>query len=221
MGPLGGAQDTDRTRNNKFYGVVVGIVTNILDPENLGRVKLRFPWLAADQESDWARIANLLAGNGYGSWFMPEVGAEVLVAFEHGDIRFPYVLGMLWNGADRPPQPKSTDKKEHDKVIKTRLGSLLVFGENDSNKQYHYIQQKVPASQDCAVQLDANAEILISGNKVKIKGETEVTIEAPTINIKADMLKCEGSTSVEIKGAKIDVKADGMLTLKGATVNIN
>jgi uncharacterized protein involved in type VI secretion and phage assembly len=120
-------RSSDREKENRFFGVVVGIVTNVDDPDDLGRVKVKFPWLADDQESYWARISNLLAGNGYGSWFLPAVGTEVLVAFEHGDIRFPYVLGMLWNGQDKPPQPKSDDDKEHDKVIKTAQKNLLTI----------------------------------------------------------------------------------------------
>ena len=103
------AQYTLAEASGRIYGVVVGIVTaNQGDPDGLGRVKVRFPWLASDAESAWARIATLMAGNKRGSFFLPEVEDEVLVAFEHGDLRYPYILGALWNGKDKPPDTNKT-----------------------------------------------------------------------------------------------------------------
>jgi uncharacterized protein involved in type VI secretion and phage assembly len=93
---------------SKVYGVVVGIVQSVDDPLKIGRVQLHFPWLSDDSQSQWARVATLMAGPDRGSWFMPETGDEALVAFEHGDVEHPFVLGFLWNGKDRPPQ---TDTK--------------------------------------------------------------------------------------------------------------
>src|SRR5438067_2533748 len=88
---------------SKIYGVVVGLVVNNRDPEGLGRVKVMFPWLDDSCESWWARIAFTMAGPGRGFWWIPEVNDEVLVCFEHGDVRFPYIIGGLYNGQDRPP----------------------------------------------------------------------------------------------------------------------
>src|SRR4029450_10081092 len=82
----------------RFYGVAIGIVTNNQDPENLHRVKLRFPWLDGATESHWARVATPMAGNKRGLYFLPEVDDEVLVAFEHGSIDFPYVMGSVCDG---------------------------------------------------------------------------------------------------------------------------
>ncbi|MBV8281692.1 MAG: hypothetical protein JO347_06450 [Candidatus Eremiobacteraeota bacterium] len=84
-------------------GVVIGLVTNVKDPEKNGRIKVHFPWLDDNHETDWIRIATMMGGNGRGSFFMPEVNDEVLVAFDHGDARFPYVIGFMWNGQDAPP----------------------------------------------------------------------------------------------------------------------
>src|SRR5215510_12918555 len=96
-------QATLMTATGRVYGVVIGTVTDNKDPGGLGRVKLRFPWLVEDDESDWAPLATLMAGNQRGSFFLPEVDDEVLVAFFHGDPRYPFVLGSLWNGQDKPP----------------------------------------------------------------------------------------------------------------------
>jgi uncharacterized protein involved in type VI secretion and phage assembly len=115
--------------DGRVFGVVVGVVTNNQDPDKLGRVKVRFPWLSQDDESYWARIAVLMAGNNRGAWFLPEVDDEVLVAFEHGDVRMPYVLGALWNGVDAPPRDNS-DGKNNQRVIRSRSGHELVFNDD-------------------------------------------------------------------------------------------
>jgi hypothetical protein len=78
-------------------GLVCGVVTNLRDPDKKGKVKIALPWLAPDFETDWARVVQLTAGPRTGAMFMPEVGDEVLVGFEYGDMRRPYVLGGLVN----------------------------------------------------------------------------------------------------------------------------
>jgi uncharacterized protein involved in type VI secretion and phage assembly len=107
---------------SQVNGVVVGLVTNVNDPEKLGRIRVAFPWLDASYESEWIRIATMMAGSGRGSFFMPEVNDEVLLAFEHGDSRFPYVIGFLWNGKDKPPT-------EHvrDRMLKSKNGHTIRF----------------------------------------------------------------------------------------------
>ena len=93
-----------RSRTNRVYGVVSGIVTDNHDPEGRARVKINFPWLAEHAESDWAKVASLMAGKDRGTCFLPEVGDEVLVAFERGDLDHPFIVGYLWNGVDVPPE---------------------------------------------------------------------------------------------------------------------
>ena len=66
-------------------GVVIGLVVDVDDPEGLGRIKVSFPWLSDDNQSQWARLSRLMAGNDYGTWFMPEVDDEVLLALEVRD----------------------------------------------------------------------------------------------------------------------------------------
>ena len=85
--------------------MVNALVSNIDDPDELGRMKVTFPWLGDKSESHWARVAVPGAGNERGVLIMPEVGDEVLVAFDHGDPRLPYVIGGLYNGKDKPAVP--------------------------------------------------------------------------------------------------------------------
>lgn len=118
--------DQDKVnQKDRLYGVVIGIVTNNEDPANLGRVKVKFPWLSDDNESDWARVAVLMAGESRGTWFPPQIDDEVLVAFQHGDIRFPIVLGALWNGKDIPPT-SDTDVIQ----VVDKHGNMIELNEN-------------------------------------------------------------------------------------------
>ena len=87
--------ETRQAIANRIQGVVIGIVTNNQDPEELNRVRVKFPWLSQNDESYWARIATSVMEAKQQDYQLPEVGSEVLVAFEHGDVRFPYILGVL------------------------------------------------------------------------------------------------------------------------------
>ena len=106
----------------KVEGVAIGIVTNVDDPEKQGRIKVTMPWLSGENETDWIRIAALMAGNDRGSLLLPEVGDECLLSFDHGDTRFPYVVGFLWNGQDKPPSDDVRDRK-----IKSKNGHQIRF----------------------------------------------------------------------------------------------
>ena len=115
--------------------IVIGIVTNNVDPDNWGRVKVKFPWLDEQKESFWARLASPMAGAGRGFHFLPEVNDEVLVAFEHGDIRRPYILGALWNGKDAAVEKNNVavvgGKVVH-RTIKTRIGHTILLDDTDN-----------------------------------------------------------------------------------------
>ena len=84
-------------------GVVNGVVKSVDDPDQQGRVQVSFPFLGGQNDSTWAPVATLMSGGNRGSWFMPEVGDEVLVAFSQGDVEHPFIIGFLWNGQDKPP----------------------------------------------------------------------------------------------------------------------
>jgi uncharacterized protein involved in type VI secretion and phage assembly len=113
----------------RMPGVVVAIVRSLDDPRGEGRIQLEFPWLAESETSSWAPIAAPMAGSKRGAFFMPEVDDEVLVAFEHGDFEHPFVVGFLWNGADKPPE---TDPKN--RVILTPGGHTVRL-EDGTNKK--------------------------------------------------------------------------------------
>src|SRR5688572_28993399 len=106
-------ESRSRSTDQRYYGVAEAIVTDVNDPEQEGRVKLKYPLFDDNTVSDWARVRQLYAGKGYGTFFIPEVDDEVLVAFVHGDMKMPIVLGGLYNGSDKPSmfRDDSTDPK--------------------------------------------------------------------------------------------------------------
>jgi phage protein D len=86
-------------RPPRIPGVCCGVVTNNNDPQQKGQVKIALPWLSPDYESDWSPVVQFGAGKLSGAMFLPEVGDEVLVGFEFGDPRRPYVLGGIVNSS--------------------------------------------------------------------------------------------------------------------------
>jgi uncharacterized protein involved in type VI secretion and phage assembly len=117
---------------SRIYGVVTGIVEDVDDPVGEGRIRVRFPWLPGENQSYWAPVATLMSGNGRGSWVMPEVGDEALVAFEQGDVNHPFVLGFLWNGRDRPPNDEQTVSIRR---LKTVSGHVLEFDDRPGQEK--------------------------------------------------------------------------------------
>src|SRR5262245_20154196 len=114
-------------------GVSVALVVDNRDPENLGRVKVWLPWTDGEARVEaWARVATLMAGNNRGAWFIPDVNDEVLVAFERGDVRRPYVIGGLWNSSGRPPA--TMDANNTKKLLRTR-GGLQIALEDRSGQE--------------------------------------------------------------------------------------
>jgi uncharacterized protein involved in type VI secretion and phage assembly len=220
------------SRAGKVYGVVVGVVTNNQDPEKMGRVKMRFPWLNDTDESNWARVATMMAGQDRGSWFLPEVGDEVLVAFEHGDVQFPYVVGALWNGVDTPPRDNA-DGKNNERVIKSRSGHELIFGDEDGKEK---VEIKTKAGHQLLLDDTSGSEMITivdksgnnkieldtAANSIAITAQTKISLKATDIEITADSgLKMKGAQVEITADADLKVQSSAMLTLKGSLVKIN
>ncbi|UVI27385.1 phage baseplate assembly protein V [Paenibacillus spongiae] len=208
---------TGNSGGEQLHGVANAIVTNNQDPEHMGRVKLRFPWRKGEDESHWARVATLMAGNGRGTYFLPEVGDEVLVAFEMGNIDHPYVIGAIWNGQDNPPN-KNGDGDNNIRTIKSRSGHELTF--DDTNGQEKVTLQTKGGHQIVLDNTSGSEKIEIvdhtGSNKIKMDSvQKEIHIEsAMRLNLKSQMIEISADTTLTIK-------AGATLTLQGAMVNIN
>jgi uncharacterized protein involved in type VI secretion and phage assembly len=205
--------DEEIARSGRIAGVVIGIVTNNKDEEGMGRVKVRVPWLSESDESNWARVAAPMAGKERGAYFLPEVDDEVLVAFEHGDLRFPYVLGALWNGQDKPPADNS-DGKNNLRLIKSRSGHTIKLNDEDGKETIEIIDK----SEKNSIVIDT------AKNSITITSEKDITLSATKGTIKLDAKNFEIKSSAASKiesGANLDVKAGGKMKIKGSTVDIN
>jgi uncharacterized protein involved in type VI secretion and phage assembly len=198
---------------SRIQGVVVGVVTNNEDPDGLGRVKVKFPWLSESDESHWARLATPMAGQERGLYFLPEVDDEVLVAFEHGDVRFPYVLGALWNGQDAPPA-QNDDGKNNLRLIKSRSGHVIRLNDEDGKETIEIIDK----SESNSIVIDT------AENTIAITTDKDILLTASQGAIKLEAQDIEINSSADTKitaGAGMDVEASGTMNVKGATVNIN
>lgn len=244
--------------NSRIYGVVTGLVEDLKDPLNLGRVKVIFPWLAEQKEetahiedgearthSYWARVATLMAGKRRGMFIIPEVGDEVLVAFEHGQLDRPVVIGMLWNKEDPPPEKMDAAGKNDIRSIHTRSGHQVVFDDSDdqpsilivdkTGKNRIFIDSK---ENRMAIEVQGDLTITVGG-KLAITAQTGITIESSAdisakaqanLNLEAtaafgakgaSKAALESSGQTEVKGTAVSVNGSGITEVKGGLVKIN
>jgi uncharacterized protein involved in type VI secretion and phage assembly len=153
-------------------GVIPATVVDLDDPENLGRIRVQFSWMSSGEPvSNWARIAVPMAGPERGIQFMPEVGDEVLVAFERGQREFPYILGFLWNGQDRPVEAEEHQKR----TIRTVSGHELEFDDTDGSEKISLrFKGKSPSIElredKLRIEFDGNNFIELDDSEVTIVG---------------------------------------------------
>ena len=189
----------------RWYGVAPALVTDIKDPDGQGRVKVKLPWSpdaggGAGYEA-WARLATLFAGKDRGSWFVPDVDDEVLIAFEHGDPRRPYVLGGLWNGSDKAPESMDGGGRNNKKVLRSRNGVKITLDDQDGQES---LKLETPGGQKFTLK-DGPGAVSIedsNGNSVKLEtsgitvtASAKVTINASQVAISAGMVTVDAGMS--------------------------
>ena len=226
---------TPMAHKDRFYGVAVGVVTNNQDPDNMHRVKVRFPWLGDDVESNWARVAAPMAGKDRGAYFLPEVDDEVLIAFEHGQVDHPYVVGSLWNGKDEAHE-SNTDGENNNRTIKSRSGHVLRFHDKSGAEKIEIISQSGHQLRLSDKSGNETIEIIDKSGSNKIIIDTAkntISIEATsdiTIKSSTGKLTMQAASGIEIKSqagvniqaaASMDLKAGAQVTVKGAIIQLN
>jgi phage baseplate assembly protein V len=204
---------TPLARNDRVYGVVVGVVTNNQDPDNMHRVKVRFPWLSNDVESNWARVAAPMSGKDRGAYFLPEVDDEVLVAFEHGQVDHPFVVGCLWNGKDGAPESNADGENNH-RTIRSRSGHVLRFNDKSGNETIEIIDKT-----------GSNKIVIDSANNsITIEAKSDITIKSATgkLTMEANGIEMKSQMGVSVEAAmNMDLKANAIVTVKGAMIRLN
>ena len=210
-----------KTSGSNAYGVEIGIVTNVKDPDKAGRVKICLPRLPGKPETDWCRVAQPSAGDGRGFYWLPHVNDEVLVAFERGQANRPYVIGSLWNGKDKPMKDAYTDENTN-VMIQTRSGhQIMLYDKNGEEKIT--IGDK---SGKRTVTFDVkNKKFLIEAKEgdVELHAEKKIMIDCEDLEIKTSKTgKIDiGSTfDLNVKD-KASIKAGPQLNIKASRVNIN
>ena len=188
----------------RWYGVFPALVLDIKDPDNQGRVKITLPWSPDAQGGRyeaWARLATLFGGNNRGSWFVPDVDDEVLVAFEQGDARRPYVLGGLWNGRDQAPEAMDGAGNNYKKVLRSRNGVKVTLDDQDGQEK---LLLETPGGQKITLKDGPGAVEIIdsNGNSIKLEAagitvtaSAKVTVNASQVAISAGMVTVDAAMS--------------------------
>jgi len=188
----------------RWYGVFPAQVIDIKDPDNQGRVKITLPWspdAKGGRYEAWARLATLFGGNNRGSWFVPDVDDEVLVSFEQGDARRPYVLGGLWNGRDKAPESMDSAGNNYKKVLRSRNGVKITFDDQDGQEK---LICETPGGQKITLK-DGPGTVDIedsNGNSVKLEpagitvtASAKVTINASQVAVSAGLVTVDAAMS--------------------------
>jgi uncharacterized protein involved in type VI secretion and phage assembly len=202
-----------QNQSNQFYGLTIGIVTNNKDEEGLARVKVKFPLLSDNDESFWARVVTPMAGEKCGIYFLPEVGSEVLVAFAHGNIASPYILGSLWNGVDKPPEFNS-DGKNDKRIIKSRSGHTILLDDTPDSEKIEVIDKSLKNS----------VVINTKDNSISITADADISINSQNGKLKLSARSIEINSQAEMKitaQQNMDLQAGPVMNIKGNMVNIN
>lgn len=206
--------------------LAIGIVTDNKDPDKLGRVKVRYPLLNDEVESGWARIAWGAAGAERGVVALPHVNDEVAVGFEHGDVRRPVIVGVLFNGVDKPGADlvKATSslaaRLPRDLDVATKEKTLLTSGKDITVKSEQGMFD-LAASKDVKLVSSAGGTITIeTAGQIKASGKQGVEIAAsgPLKITSTAPVTVESNAALQLKGSVVQVQASGVLQLSGATV---
>jgi uncharacterized protein involved in type VI secretion and phage assembly len=227
---------SEEHNGSKIDGVVVGIVTNLNDPESLGRIKVKFPWMpefkSAEMESSWARVATIGGGKDRGIIFLPEVNDEVLVSFEGGDISLPYIVGVLWNNRDRPPKEQILDpakKLVNQRIIRSRSGHVVVLDDTKGQEKITITDKtnknfiEIDSVKNSMLFKTAGDFTIDAGGKFTVKSKLDLLMDSKakaTMNAVGNMVfDSKAGAQMKAMTAMLDLKP-AAAALKGTKVDI-
>ena len=230
------------TLERMLEGLTIGLVTQLEDPDKLNRVKVTFPYLSDSEESAWARVMQPGGGKGRGWTVLPEVGDEVLVGFEHGDIDHPFVLGGLTNGKDTAAYTAGDGDQLLNggevvgRTFTSRLGHEIFIADGSADDK-QFIKMKTAGDEATlnlaktqvdliatttpltiknnkgSIEIDEDGNITIKGAKITLQGTGDITVDGKTnVNVKAG-----AGAKVEATAA-LDLKSKAPATLESAAI---
>ncbi len=182
----------------RFHGLYPALVEDLVDPEGLGRIRVRFPGFGeAAGVSAWATLLTPYADQDQGLEILPEVDSQVVIAFEAGDPARPYILGACWNG--RAALPEAAQAANNLRSLKTRAGSLLQFDDAEgaarvtlSMRSGHRLVLD-DAAQSVTVQHANGSSIVINAaGQVSVTANSTVEVNASAVNLRAPVVTCDG-----------------------------
>jgi uncharacterized protein involved in type VI secretion and phage assembly len=182
-----------------YFGVYPAVVTDLVDPERLGRIEVRFPWLGEDGDRDvraWATLCTPYADDQQGLEILPEVDSQVVVAFEAGNLRRPYIVGAAWNGTARLPQ--DAERSNDLRLLRSRADSRLEFDDAAGGAKVRVTMasghQVVldDAAQEVTVRHAAGCTVKLTATAVEVNANVSLNITAPMVKVDAAMSTFSG-----------------------------
>jgi uncharacterized protein involved in type VI secretion and phage assembly len=209
-----------RPASGQMPGVVEAIVLDNVDPDQLGRIKVKFPILPDAPESYWARLVMPMAGRERGWMTIPEIDDEVLVAFVHGDFNHAIVLGSLYNGVDTPPYANE-DTENNLRVFQSRSGHRMTFDDTEGAERMELILH----NEEIRVIWDSTEKVLsvYSGKDIIVEAVETISFKCKDFILEAtNSISFDSGTTTEITtGTSCEVDGGTSLTLSAAMTNIN
>jgi uncharacterized protein involved in type VI secretion and phage assembly len=209
-----------RAVSGQMPGLVEAIVVDNVDPERLGRVRVRYPSLPDEPESYWARLVMPMAGRNRGWMTIPEIGDEVLVSFMHGDITHAIVVGSLYNGVDRPPYANE-DEQNNLRVFQSRSGHRVTFDDTQGAERIELVTH----NQEIRVEWDAANKVLAvyCGGDIVVQAKDHIDVSCTTFSLTAtEAVEIGAANSMVIDaGALAGVLAGSQVQITAPDVRIN
>jgi uncharacterized protein involved in type VI secretion and phage assembly len=196
----------------RYFGLYPAIVTDLVDQDSLGRIEVKFPWLgeAGADVRAWATLLTPYADDDQGFEMLPEVDSQVVVGFEAGNLRRPYIVGACWNGqVSLPESPQASNNK---RLIKTRAGSLLEFDDTDGAAKVTISLQsgsklvlddsaqevKLAHSNGCSLKMDSSGNVTVTAlSSVTLTAPSGLTVTAPSTTF-SGTVTCTSLTATSI-----------------------
>ncbi|MDO4540714.1 MAG: phage baseplate assembly protein V [Syntrophomonadaceae bacterium] len=223
-----GSSPSQKEKGNKLiHGIMPAEVTANWDDKHPGQVQVKF-FLGEEgyNQTEWIRVAQPHAGNEYGSYFLPEVGDEVLIAFNMGDINQPYVIGSLWNNGKNKLPPETAVQDNNIKRLKTKGGHEVIFDDKSGEERIEiHTKGKLTImledkEKHIAIKDDSGNNILEidgKGGAITVKADKKITLDAKGKAV----LELDGSgNKATLKAGTINVEAQQQVNIKGQTLKV-
>ena len=196
-----------------YFGLYPAIVTDLVDEEELGRIEVRFPWLGNDGDEAvraWATLISPYADDDQGLQILPEVDSQVVVAFEAGNLRRPYIVGACWNG--REGLPEDPVDANNIRVLRTRSGSELRFDDTQgatvvtlSTQGGHHLELDEGAMTVTLTHSNGSVIRMNAAGQIEIQANATVEVTAASLNVHTPVANFDGIINCTTMVASVGV----------------